>query len=87
MYSITASRALGREASQEKFLDGFGEGVVLIARHHVVRIRKVDVWTARYRLAVAEFARDPVDPFFNINRPDDLTKAEALHARLEGAAA
>ena len=50
-------------------------------------IRKVDVWTARYRLAVAEFAHDPVDPFFNINRPADLTKAEALHARLEGAAA
>ncbi len=44
-------------------------------------------WTARYRLAVAEFAHDPVDPFFNINRPADLTKAEALHARLEGAVA
>ncbi len=50
-------------------------------------IRKVDVRTARYRLAVAEFAHDPVDPFFNINRPADLAKAEALHARLEGAAA
>ena len=36
-------------------------------------IRKVDVWTARYRLAVAEFAAEPFDPFFNANRPEDLT--------------
>ncbi len=50
-------------------------------------VRKVDAWTARYRLAVAEFAIDPVDPFFNANRPDDLAEAEALRARLEGAAA
>ncbi len=48
-------------------------------------VRKVDAWTARYRLAVAEFAIDPVDPFFNANRPDDLAEAEALLARLEGA--
>jgi len=43
-------------------------------------IRKVDRWTARYRLAVAEFAATPVDPFFNANRPDDLAAAEALAA-------
>ena len=48
-------------------------------------VRKVDAWTARYRLAVAEFAIDRVDPFFNANRPDDLVQAEALRARLEGA--
>ena len=43
-------------------------------------VRKVDRWTARYRLAVAEFAATPVDPFFNANRPDDLAAAEALAA-------
>lgn len=43
-------------------------------------IRKIDVWTARYRLAVAGFAVDPVDPFFNANRPEDLAAAEALLA-------
>ncbi|EWY42742.1 molybdopterin-guanine dinucleotide biosynthesis protein A [Skermanella stibiiresistens SB22] len=43
-------------------------------------LRKVDVWTARYRLAVAEFDTDPVDPFFNTNRPDDLAEAERLIA-------
>ena len=41
-------------------------------------IRKVDVWTARYRLARVAFATDPVDPFFNVNRPDDFAAAEAL---------
>ena len=44
-------------------------------------IHKVDTWTARYRLARAEFAADPFDPFFNVNTPDDLAMAEALAAR------
>jgi molybdenum cofactor guanylyltransferase len=41
-------------------------------------LRKVDIWTARYRLAHVDFATEPVDPFFNTNRPDDLAAAEAL---------
>ena len=41
-------------------------------------IRKVDVWTARYQLARVEFAVNPVDPFFNVNRPDDFAAAEAI---------
>lgn len=43
-------------------------------------IRKVDVWTARYRLAVATFETDRTDPFFNTNRPDDLAEAEGVIA-------
>ena len=43
-------------------------------------IRKVDAWTARYRLAVADFDVGPVDPFFNTNRPEDLAEAERLLA-------
>lgn len=43
-------------------------------------IRKVDVWTARYRLAVVEWAAEPVDPFFNANRPEDLAEAERMMA-------
>jgi len=43
-------------------------------------VRKVDVWTARYRLARADWPCDPVDPFFNVNRPDDLARAEAMLA-------
>jgi len=43
-------------------------------------VRKVDVWTARYRLAVVEFPVGAVDPFFNANRPEDLAEAERLLA-------
>lgn len=44
-------------------------------------VRKIDLWTARYRLALAEFADLPVDPFFNANGPEDLARAEAFLAR------
>ena len=52
-------------------------------RHAVVdeAVRKVDVWTARYSLAVADFETEPYDPFFNTNRPEDLAEAEALLTR------
>ncbi len=41
-------------------------------------IRKVDIWTARHRLALVDFPIEPVDPFFNTNRPEDLAEAERL---------
>jgi molybdopterin-guanine dinucleotide biosynthesis protein A len=41
-------------------------------------VRKVDVWTARYRLIQVDFPAEPVDPFFNANRPEDLKTAERL---------
>lgn len=44
-------------------------------------MRKVDAWTARYVLARADFPADPLDPFFNVNRPDDMAAAEALLAQ------
>lgn len=49
-------------------------------RHAVVveGIRKVDVWTGRHKLITVSFADRPVDPFFNANRPEDLTAAAAL---------
>ena len=43
-------------------------------------LRKVDQWTARYKLVEVEFLAEPVDPFFNANRPDDLAEAERLAA-------
>ena len=43
-------------------------------------IRKVDAWTARHRLAVAEFEARPYDPFFNVNRPEDVAEAERIAA-------
>jgi molybdopterin-guanine dinucleotide biosynthesis protein A len=39
-------------------------------------IRKVDRWTRRYNLAVADFTVKGIDPFFNVNQPGDLKVAE-----------
>jgi molybdopterin-guanine dinucleotide biosynthesis protein A len=47
-------------------------------------IRKVDQWTARHRLVTVSFAIDPIDPFFNANRPEDFATAEALLASAAG---
>lgn len=41
-------------------------------------IRKVDRWTARFKLVTVPFPDTPVDPFFNANRPEDLEAAAAL---------
>jgi len=41
-------------------------------------VRKVDVFTADYRLAVADWPAEPVDPFLNVNRPEELAAAERL---------
>jgi molybdopterin-guanine dinucleotide biosynthesis protein A len=51
-------------------------------RHALVdeEIRKVDRWTARYRLAVVDYPAVPFDPFFNANSPDDLERAERMLA-------
>jgi molybdopterin-guanine dinucleotide biosynthesis protein A len=43
-------------------------------------MRKIDIWTARFRLARALYDADPVDPFFNVNSPEDLARAEVLVA-------
>ena len=53
-------------------------------RHALVDedIRKVDVWTARHKLVAVEFAADPHDPFFNVNRPEDVEQAERIAAEI-----
>jgi molybdenum cofactor guanylyltransferase len=45
-------------------------------------LRKIEVWTARHGVAVAEWPDEPVDPFFNVNTPEDAARAQEL-ARLE----
>ena len=54
-------------------------------RHALVKedIRKIDRWTARYRLATVSWPTEPLDPFFNANTVDDLAEAERL-AALDG---
>jgi molybdopterin-guanine dinucleotide biosynthesis protein A len=41
-------------------------------------LRKIDRWTARYRLATVTWPVEPVDPFFNANTVEDLSEAERL---------
>jgi molybdopterin-guanine dinucleotide biosynthesis protein A len=54
-------------------------------RHALVveDIRRIDRWTARYRLATVEWPVDPLDPFFNANTMDDIEAAERL-AEVDG---
>jgi len=45
-------------------------------------MRKIDRWTARYKLAEVAFADTAGrDPFFNVNRPENLAEAEAALAQ------
>ncbi len=54
-------------------------------RHALVveDVRKIDRWTARYRLATVTWPATPLDPFFNANTVDDIAEAERL-AALDG---
>jgi molybdopterin-guanine dinucleotide biosynthesis protein A len=54
-------------------------------RHALVveDVRKIDRFTARYRLATVTWPDRPLDPFFNANTADDLAEAERL-AVLDG---
>src|SRR5690349_21219211 len=41
-------------------------------------LHKIEVWTARHGVAIAEWPDHPVDPFFNVNTPEDRERANAL---------
>jgi molybdopterin-guanine dinucleotide biosynthesis protein A len=41
-------------------------------------LHKIEVWTARHGVALAEWSAAPVDPFFNVNTPEDAAEAERL---------
>jgi molybdopterin-guanine dinucleotide biosynthesis protein A len=44
-------------------------------------LRKIESWTARHGVAIAEWPAAPVDPFFNVNTPEDAAEAERLAPR------
>ena len=46
-------------------------------------VRKIELWTGRYRIAVAAWPGEPVDPFFNVNTAADLEEARRLATLLE----
>lgn len=41
-------------------------------------LRKIEVWTARHGIAIAEWPDQPVDPFLNVNTPEDVKRAEQM---------
>lgn len=43
-------------------------------------VHKIETWTARHGVALAEWPAVPIDPFFNVNTPEDVAKAERLLA-------
>jgi molybdenum cofactor guanylyltransferase len=46
-------------------------------------MRKIDAWTANYGVASAAWRSEPVDPFFNVNTPEDAAEAERMAEREE----
>lgn len=49
-------------------------------------LRKIEIWTTRHGVAIADWSAEPVDPFYNVNTPEDAAKAQALAAKYAGAA-
>jgi molybdopterin-guanine dinucleotide biosynthesis protein A len=45
-------------------------------------LRKAETFVERFRVAAADYPVTPIDPFHNINTPEDLALAEAMAARL-----
>ena len=54
-------------------------------RHALVKegLHKIEVWTSRHGVAIAEWRDQPIDPFFNVNTPEDRDRAIdiAMHNR------
>jgi molybdopterin-guanine dinucleotide biosynthesis protein A len=44
-------------------------------------MRKIEIWTAQHGVALADWPAEPVDPFFNVNTPEDAAAAERLAAQ------
>jgi molybdenum cofactor guanylyltransferase len=45
--------------------------------------RKVETWAARYGVADATWPCTPIDPFFNVNTPEDVAKANRIAAQFQ----
>ena len=43
-------------------------------------LHKIETWTARHGVALADWPVGPIDPFFNVNTPEDVAEAERLAA-------
>jgi len=43
-------------------------------------LHKIETFTARYGVAIADWPATPIDPFFNVNTPRDAAEAERIAA-------
>jgi molybdopterin-guanine dinucleotide biosynthesis protein A len=52
-------------------------------RHALVDegLHKIEAWTGRHGVAIADWPTAPVDPFFNVNTPEDVAAAERIAAQ------
>ena len=41
-------------------------------------LHKIEIWTARHGIAITEWPDRPVDPFFNVNTPEDRDRANEI---------
>ena len=44
-------------------------------------LRKIEAWTARHGVAIADWPAVPIDPFFNVNTPEDAAEAQHIASR------
>jgi len=44
-------------------------------------LHKIEIWTARHGVAIAQWDDKPIDPFFNVNTPEDVALANEVVAR------
>ena len=54
-------------------------------RHALMKeqLHKIEVWTARYGVATAVWPDQPIDPFFNVNTPEDAARANEVAKQYE----
>jgi len=48
-------------------------------------LRKIETWTARHGVSLADWPVEPVDPFLNVNTPEDVAHATAAAAQYPAA--
>ena len=44
-------------------------------------LHKIEAWTARHGVAIADWPPTPIDPFFNVNAPEDAAEAKRIAAQ------
>jgi molybdenum cofactor guanylyltransferase len=44
-------------------------------------LHKIELWTVPHGVGIAAWPAEPIDPFFNVNTPEDAARAEAIAAQ------